>query len=132
MTSQPRPPPVDQDAHQLRQKILYYSFYQPHVQDRAFSVKLVHLNGACIHKIGELYQCKMHHQAPNTYAWASTLTTTHPLIEKDVHFFLRKALDTFGQDLLATLEQGLKEEEGKYSHWWNMTHGVDDFILNCL
>lgn len=117
---------------ELRQKILHYSFYEPHVQDRALNIKLIQLNGACNQTRSEPYTCQVHPQFPHTSVWASVLTTTHPLIENDVHFVLRKALDAFrGEDYVSSMKHGLQEKHKTYSRWWDMTH-VNDFMLDCL
>lgn len=75
---------------------------------------MLQLKGACNQTPGQSYLSRIPLQAPNIYAWASTLTATHPLVQNDFHFVLRKALDGFEENkyFTSTIKQGLQEEEG--------------------
>ncbi|QDS70113.1 hypothetical protein FKW77_005274 [Venturia effusa] len=112
---------------ELRQKILHYTFYEPYVQDVAFNIKMNQLNFACNRTAaGEVYTGIILPQyAPNTAAWASTLAITHPLVENDVHFVLRKALAALDSpDFNSAVERGYEEDRDACRRWSKMTHSL--------
>jgi hypothetical protein len=108
---------------EMRQKILLYSFREPYAQDRAFNINLSLLY-ATYHNGYPYYRNPI--QAPYTYAWACLLKRTHPLIENDLGFVLKKALDEFGATMVSEIEMECEQKWDKHIRWWRMADPLTD------
>ncbi|TLD30298.1 hypothetical protein E2P81_ATG06951 [Venturia nashicola] len=119
--------PFNQDAHQLRQKILHYTFYEPHLHDRAFNVKLLHLNCACNGKDDELYSWALY-----THTWARTLQTTHSVVKDGLSFVLGEALQRIKAEFGLFLETRLRLDTNfDMACRWKNKARLDSSLLNC-